>query len=210
MIRRAILKEKRLDRRVRKTRHQLRQGLAKLMLQKSVKEITVKELTELVDINRGTFYLHYKDIYDMAEKIQLDIIEEFQQIFAAKPDYAVAESPFSLFVEIYTYLAENADLCAAFLGKNGDMAFVEKLKSMVQGRCLHSLKAKYENADPDQFEWFSAFVVGGHLGLIQKWLDTGMREDPEEMATLAVQMVMSGVRFLESSKDTCFSQKNAL
>ncbi len=191
------MKEKKQDRRVRKTRHQLRQGLAKLMLQKSVKEITVKELTELVDMNRGTFYLHYKDIYDMVEKIEMDIMEEFQQIFAAKLDHVMLESPFPLFVEIYAYLAENADLCAAFLGKNGDMAFVEKMKAMVQGKCLHSLKTKYENTDPNKFEWFSAFVVGGHLGLIQKWLDTGMREEPEEMAALAVEMVMSGARFLE-------------
>lgn len=191
------MKEKKQDRRVRKTRHLLRQGLAKLMLQKSVKEITVKELTELVDINRGTFYLHYKDIYDMAEKIELDIMEEFQQIFDSKPIDAVVESSFPLIVEIYTYLAENADLCAAFLGKNGDMAFVEKLKDMIRGKCLYTLKTKYAGADPEKFQWFSVFVVGGHLGLIQTWLDTGMREEPEKMAALAVEMVMGGARFLE-------------
>lgn len=191
------MSEKKQDRRVRKTRHQLRQGLAKLMLQKSIKEITVKELTDLVDINRGTFYLHYKDIYDMAEKIELDIIEEFQQLFASKPVDAMIESPLPLIVEIYTYLAENADLCAAFLGKNGDMAFVEKLKNMIRSKCLYMLKAKYAGSDPQKFQWFSVFIVGGHLGLIQKWLDTGMREEPEEMAALAVEMIMSGAKFLE-------------
>ena len=41
---------------------QLRHGLALLMEQKSVKEVTVKELTDLVNINRSTFYLHYTDI----------------------------------------------------------------------------------------------------------------------------------------------------
>ena len=45
--------EKTVDRRVRKTKNQLRQGLARLMLKKSLKEITVKELTDLVDMNRG-------------------------------------------------------------------------------------------------------------------------------------------------------------
>lgn len=70
------------------------------------------------------------------------------------------------------------------------------MKTMVHGKCLHSWKTKYANADPDTFQWFSVFVVGGHLGLIQKWLDTGMREEPEEMAALAVEMVMSGARFL--------------
>ena len=40
------------DRRVRKTKEALRNGLLQLMQEKQINEITVKELTELVDINR--------------------------------------------------------------------------------------------------------------------------------------------------------------
>ena len=54
-----------MDRRVRKTRAQMRAGLAYLMKTKSIKEITVKDLVEAADINRSTFYLHYTDIYTM-------------------------------------------------------------------------------------------------------------------------------------------------
>ena len=61
-----------VDRRVRKTKAQLREGLARLMLQKSIKEITVKELVDEVDINRSTFYLHYTDIYQMLQQIEED------------------------------------------------------------------------------------------------------------------------------------------
>ena len=61
--------EKKPDRRIPRTRAQLRHGLALLMEQKSVKEVTVKELTDLVNINRSTFYLHYTDIYHMLESI---------------------------------------------------------------------------------------------------------------------------------------------
>ena len=61
-----------VDRRVRKTKAQLRAGLARLMQKKSIKEITVKELVEEVDINRSTFYLHYTDIYQMLESIELN------------------------------------------------------------------------------------------------------------------------------------------
>ena len=48
--------QKKTDRRVRKTKTQLRNGLAMLMKEKSVGEITVKELVDQVDINRSTFY----------------------------------------------------------------------------------------------------------------------------------------------------------
>ena len=54
-----------MDRRVRKTKSQLRAGLAQLMREKSIREITVKELVDKVDINRSTFYLHYSDIPGM-------------------------------------------------------------------------------------------------------------------------------------------------
>ena len=63
-----------VDRRVRKTKAQLRAGLARLMQKKSIKEITVKELVEEVDINRSTFYLHYTDIYQMLESIEGELI----------------------------------------------------------------------------------------------------------------------------------------
>jgi AcrR family transcriptional regulator len=61
---------KKEDRRVRRTKKLLTQALTELMQQKQVKEITVKELTDLADMNRGTFYLYYKDIYDMLESIE--------------------------------------------------------------------------------------------------------------------------------------------
>ena len=57
-----------VDRRVRKTRRQLRECLITLLKEKKVQDITVGELTDMADLNRGTFYLHYKDVFDLLEK----------------------------------------------------------------------------------------------------------------------------------------------
>ena len=65
------------DRRVKKTKTQLLLGLTNLMQKKKIKDITVRELTDLVDINRGTFYLHYKDIYDMVDQIEDQLFTDF-------------------------------------------------------------------------------------------------------------------------------------
>lgn len=191
------MENKKTDRRVRKTRHQLRQGLAKLMLEKSIKEITVKELTQLVDMNRGTFYLHYKDIYDMVDQLENEIMAEFRELLEASPRPEANgqnrhEGLLPLFIRIYTYLAENADLCAVFLGENGDIAFEEKIKDLIRATCFRTWAAWYPDVEPERFEWFYAFVVGGHIGLIQSWLSTGMKESPEEIAALAEDMVLHG------------------
>ena len=73
-----------MDRRVRKTRALLLQGLVKMLETHDIQDISVKELTELVDINRGTFYLHYDDIYDMLHKIEDEMFLEFNEIMEQK------------------------------------------------------------------------------------------------------------------------------
>ena len=57
------MEAEKMDRRVRRTRNLLLQGLIRLMNEKDIKDISVRELSDLADINRGTFYLHYTDIY---------------------------------------------------------------------------------------------------------------------------------------------------
>ena len=85
-----------MDRRIRKTRAQMRAGLAYLMKTKSIKEITVKDLVEAADINRSTFYLHYTDIYTMLETIENDLICQVQ---TAIQEYPLDPAPVS-----YTHL----------------------------------------------------------------------------------------------------------
>ena len=96
------MKEK-TDRRIRKTKAQLRAGLAKLMQEKSIKEITVKELVEEVDINRSTFYLHYTDIFNMLSTIEEELLEEIRQTIQNHPVSPFNESSFPFIEDIFSY-----------------------------------------------------------------------------------------------------------
>lgn len=70
------MEENKTDRRIRKTKAQLLQSLMTLMLEKDIKDISVKELSDLADINRGTFYLHYYDTSDVLDDILNEILKE--------------------------------------------------------------------------------------------------------------------------------------
>ena len=108
-----------VDRRVRKTKAQLRAGLARLMQKKSIKEITVKELVEEVDINRSTFYLHYTDIYQMLESIEAELMDEVSHLVEDYPLDPLnnKESSYPFIEQIFTILDNNKDICIALLGK---------------------------------------------------------------------------------------------
>ena len=58
------------NRSVRMTKQRLYQALITLLQQKSLREITVRELTELAGISRGTFYFHYADIYALMDQLE--------------------------------------------------------------------------------------------------------------------------------------------
>jgi AcrR family transcriptional regulator len=123
---------------VRKTRGQLRQGLVRLMREKSIQDITVKELCEECDINRGTFYLHYTDVYQLLHSIEDELLEEFERVLDGLTAQSVlaAATPSPAMCSMFELLADNADMCLVLLCHNGDMAFLEKVKDIVRLRVL--------------------------------------------------------------------------
>ena len=122
---------KETDRRVRKTRALLRRSLAELLCEKSIREITVKELVERADINRSTFYLHYSDVYDMMEKIENGLVDDIEKLIEAHPVSPFNEKSFPFIEDIFVILAENRDICAALLGPHGDISFLHRIEGII-------------------------------------------------------------------------------
>ncbi|MGN1116582.1 MAG: TetR/AcrR family transcriptional regulator [Candidatus Ornithomonoglobus sp.] len=65
-----------MDIRIKRTTESIRNAFIKLRGKKPIEKISVKELSELADINKATFYLHYRDIYDLSETIERTLIDE--------------------------------------------------------------------------------------------------------------------------------------
>ena len=102
--------QKKTDRRVRKTKTQLRNGLAMLMKEKSVGEITVKELVDQVDINRSTFYLHYPDISGLLYEIENDLAEEMERAIREHPIEKREDNGFYFLQDIFQVLDNNREI----------------------------------------------------------------------------------------------------
>ena len=132
-----------VDSRVRRTKRLLRQGLTELLREKSIKKITVRELSERIDINRGTFYLHYKDIYDLVDQIEKELFDEFEEILAS---YCIADlktRPRKVFSDMCNFLYANREICAALLGDNGDINFILNLRKFLRQKCLCDIAENY-------------------------------------------------------------------
>ena len=183
---------KKEDRRVRRTKKILTQALTELLQQKQVNEITVKELTDLADMNRGTFYLYYKDIYDMLGKIQDEMFEKLNAIFALRTDEEVTEQTKPILLDLFRFIEENQEMCRVLLSPNGNMSFLHRLNEVLREKCLHLYLGSEPVANEEDFDYRYSFVVYGCAGIIRSWVGRNCPEKPEQMAELASRMILSG------------------
>lgn len=69
------------DLRIIKTQESLRHALLVLLKTKPLESITIAELCRLAQINRGTFYLHYKDVHGVFKHYLEVIVEDFRKSY---------------------------------------------------------------------------------------------------------------------------------
>lgn len=190
------MKNQTLDRRVRKTRQQLQHCLAVLLKEKRIQEITVREITEMADLNRGTFYLHYKDVFDLLEKVELELLDELDGTLQKYQASDLRQKLSLIFTDLFVCVQENAEMVQILLGENGDLNFVNQVKERVREKCLKDWFELFHSQDSMLFDAFNAFVVSGCLGLVTYWLQEGMKETPKELAQIAEQIMMNGIKIL--------------
>ncbi len=182
------------DRRVRKTKKLIQGALAQLLTEKPLSAISVREIAELADINRGTFYLHYRDIYDMARQLQDEIIEKFDRIVDSHTHRESTDELFPLLAELFGLLAENAQFVRVMASKNGDAAFLDKLNNIIREKCLADARTMLNISNTDEFEYFYDYIVSGCIGVCHAWLTGGMKESPAQMAGFVERMMLHGVQ----------------
>ncbi len=160
----AVNKSGNQNRSVRNTKKRLKEALLILLQKKPVNEISVTELSELADVNRGTFYFHYTDVYDILYRTQDEFFREFEEILDF--DENSKTNIYRYLLKIFSFLADNHDMCRVFFSENND----------------------FNEANT---EMYNAFIVNGCAGIMKRWLDDGLKETSEEIASLVSSIISS-------------------
>ncbi len=176
------------DRRIRKTKKLLKESLIELMNEKKVKDITIKDITERADLNRGTFYLHYLDIYDLLSQIEDEIITNLTALLKTFNETQTLSS-YELLEQLFNYLYENKEIFRVLLYTNSDTQFLNKLQTLIKTMGLYTLQNVYKDSPPIVYTYFLSFISSGVIGMVEHWFENGMTLTPSEMASMVNQMI---------------------
>ena len=138
----------------------------------------MKEVCDRAEINRGTFYKHYQDCYDLMNQIEESALLRFEQTLASIDTDGVRTA----LVSILEVLRDNRP-CIRFMA---DPARGRSFIYRLSGKCLHYMNPRLPQSGTALSELERnasfAFLAGGSSGIIEYWIHGGMKEAPEEIA----------------------------
>lgn len=182
------------DRRVRRTKKLLRESLAELMDEKEFKDITVKEITDRADLNRGTFYLHYKDTYDLLEKIEDDLIHTFEILIEEYHPTENNLSAFTIIHQVFDYITENQKICKLLFLNYCSENYEKKLLNIITSKGFEINSRFFADVDKKKAEYKSFFFAYGLFGLVKKWLADDMSIPKEDMVKMVDQLISGAIQ----------------
>ena len=160
--------EKKENRKIRLTKMVLQDSLIELMKTKPILSITIKDICELADMSRSTFYAHYNDQYDLLGQIEKETLAYFEDILNKYKDIQNKKEITQMLEEMLTYIANNSNSIQVLLSENGDINFQKKI---FQHFASHKQVTKYFSEEQKEDEnYYSVFLIHGAIGLVQHWL----------------------------------------
>ena len=175
------------NRSVRSTKKRLKDAFLQQLTHKPVNEISVKELTALADMNRGTFYTHYSDVYDLMSRIEDEYFAEFERSLAATA--STEKELYDAMLSMFRYLGSNRQFFVAITGRNGDKGFSARLGRLMEEKCEDFWQRCFPSVPRNTFEIYKIFLLSGLHGLIRQWLFCIEHISAETMAATASSMI---------------------
>lgn len=167
-----------MDRRTAYTKMVIKDSLYRLLGKKHLQNITVKELCELADINRATFYRNYQDIYDLFEKLEEELTEE------AFRDHDMENDRYRLLEVIY----QNQPFYREFFDSHLESRYIrETVRKMYDD--MKEILIRRGTYDEETFTVSYQYNYYGAIGVIREWLDGGCRQKPRELGDILYKIV---------------------
>ncbi|WP_146551516.1 TetR/AcrR family transcriptional regulator [Rummeliibacillus sp. SL167] len=185
------------------TKQKLENAFIKIMAVHGIQGVTVRALTNETGLNRGTFYLHYSDKFDLMEQIQERLLAGMKNCLKdVEPleglGFIENGQPYPPIIQMFTYFRKEVHAFKVLLGPTGDPSFAIKVKSIYKETILKKLLPhipkesvqNFANEEVKKFQsYFLSFSASAIFGLIEEWLSNDAKETPEEMGIVQMNII---------------------
>lgn len=167
-----------MDRRIRKSQEAIMAAFVELMAEKRFEQITINDIANRADVNRGTVYLHYRDKFDLLDRcIEMHLVELFGNCLADDSDYLPSKAAM---LRALQYLEQHVFFYSKLLGNEGIPIFRSYLMTMIVQSLSEQMERNVIKCDTDQ-EVFIQFLASAIVGVLELWITRSMPYPAEIM-----------------------------
>lgn len=175
------------DKRVIRTKKAIKAALFKIMEEKDISSITISELTEKANINRRTFYTHYRSITDILDEIEGDLVQALTELMRNFDVKEYRTSAYNLFMGLNDLISGEFDYYFQLVRVDMRGMLISRLKHVIKETTDKLLAQICRRTD--DISMISSFIVGGFFNSYLEWHNHPERLTAEQAAELASSMV---------------------
>jgi AcrR family transcriptional regulator len=168
------------NRRILYTKKIIKESLIDLLQHKKIHEVTVTDICKKSDINRGTFYTHYKDAYDLLKSIEDELFYQISEYIEETP---VEDYKDILLLKALELIEENKELCKILFSKQMENNIMDRIIYVANKAEIDKL-VNNSKVDDVFLDYFIKYAVGGVVSVIQTWLENDLNESPKEIVNI--------------------------
>ncbi|MBO0412889.1 TetR/AcrR family transcriptional regulator C-terminal domain-containing protein [Enterococcus hulanensis] len=174
------------------TKAKLKNSFIKLVREKGLDNVTVSDLARDSQINRGTFYLHYLDKYDLMEKLEEQAINDLKQILLFDKNTENLNDPIELIpydaiLKALIYVKNDFDFIKTLASDGGDPNFIlmikEILSQMIDSKIQQSEKLTFSQKMLPE-DYAREILLSSMVAILVLWIKKDAAESPEEIAVM--------------------------
>lgn len=153
---------KKTDARVRYTRRVIKESFLTLLREKSVNRITVKEVCELAELNRATFYAHYSDCFALLESIEQELLDAFQKALSSVDSFDTN----AMITAIYTMIEQHQDTCQVLVFRGKSPSVLSRMIDLAHESTISHWKQKLRHASDTELEMLYTHLSHGLMNVV--------------------------------------------
>ena len=166
-----------------KTKELLKESYIKLLGQNDAEKITVTEICNAAGITRSTFYSYYPSACALLNSITSDFLNEVFNLLAVDP--AKNFSREKKLCEMFDLFRKNHALISYLL--NTDQQ--KKFTTIIYSGFYSLFESDFNSIEKEKHDSLTAFIIEGVFGMIQVWIDSGMKTSSKKMSEFSVLLI---------------------
>lgn len=188
-----------MDRRVIRTKKAIRNAFAQLLSVKNLEDITVKDIAELADINRKTFYSYYSGVHMIVEETENEIVETFEAAVRDLPPDKLVKEPYLLFSRLSAIINADMDFYEPLIKADRSSNLLTKVSGMLKQKVRESYAA-FSRIDEETFNVMVDFTFSGLFSVYQSWFNSPRRQSIEEISQTLGTLCFEGINGLKKEQ----------